>query len=208
MNEPVDLLKMKIERAKEVLPKETLEAIESVPWREVIYNMRERKGYNLVQLEDLELETELVLCGLVPPQNYPGELATRMKLSAPQTEVLVEEMNELVFKKIREELVKIIGKNQSLGIKNTGPESQNKNTETANTDKPGIKIIKEAIVKNEKDKEEQNLIHSILGQKLTSTRAIPTVKTEYSLGNISRGEEPKTNTKSDWVDPYRLNPGE
>ncbi len=199
---------MKIERAREVLPPETLVAIDAVPWREVIYNMRERKGFNLTQLEDLELETELVLCGLVPPEKYPNELATRMGLSLPQVTVLVEEMNDLVFKKIREELVKKISSNKALGLDTKTPIPSNNfvNTEDANQRTVDIKVIKQAIARKEED--ENNLINSILGQKLSGAHISPQTKTEYSLGNISRAEEPKTTAKSSSVDPYRMNPGE
>ena len=208
MDNSTDLLKMKIERARELLPKETLEAVDAIPWREVIYNMRERKGFNLTQLEDLELETELVLCGLVSPDKYPNELATRMGLSLPQVTVLVEEMNELVFKKIREELVKRISNNKALGLDAQSP-TPNKtlmNTENDNQRVVDIKVIKQAIAQKEEDK--SNLINSILGQKLSNTHISPPTKTGYSLGNMSRGEEPKTTPKSSSVDPYRMNPGE
>src|SRR3989339_768683 len=208
MDETIDLLKMKIERAKELLPKETVGAIDAVPWREVIYNMRERKGFNLTQLEDLELETELVLCGLVPPEKYPTELATRMGLSHPQVTVLVEEMNELVFKKIREELVKRISSNKALGLDTKTPTPNNSfvNTEDANQRTVDIKVIKQAIAQKEEDK--NNIINSILGQKLSGAHISPQTKTEYSLGNISRPEESKTTPKSVPADPYRMNPGE
>ena len=97
---PLDILQIKIDRAKEDLPKETLKAINSVDWREVILGMREKKGYSYEQLEDLELETELLLCGLVSPQNYPKELEKRMGISQNQANELVKEMNEKVFAKI------------------------------------------------------------------------------------------------------------
>lgn len=209
MSDPIDLLKMKIERARELLPKETLEAIDAVPWREVIYNMRERKGYNLTQLEDLEIETELVLSGLVAPDNYLNELATRMKLSIPQAEILVEEINELIFKKIREELVKRIGADKILASNNSTP-INNPIPLDIEGDKPNtfdIKVVKKAIAEKEEDK--NNIIQSILGQKLSATHVSPQVKTEYSLGNISKAEEkPVIATQKEHLDPYRMNPGE
>ncbi len=81
MNESPDLLQIKIEQAKARLPKETLEAIESVDWQAIILSLREKKGYNFEQLGDLETETELLLCGLLNPKDYPGELERRMRIS-------------------------------------------------------------------------------------------------------------------------------
>lgn len=106
MDEPIDLLKLKIEQAKAKLPPETLDAISAVDWHTVILGMREKRGYSFEQLGDLETETELLLCGLVSPEEYPKELARRMGISKAQVDELVNEMNDLVFKKIKEELIK------------------------------------------------------------------------------------------------------
>ena len=56
----IDLLQIKIEKAKGELPEETLNAIAAVDWKAVILGMRESKGFNFEQLGDLELETELI----------------------------------------------------------------------------------------------------------------------------------------------------
>ncbi len=106
LKEPIDLLEIKIEKAKRELPLETVNAINAVDWKVSILGLRERKGYTFEQLGDLELETELALCGLVAPEDYPRELENRMGISRAATDELVNEMNNLVFKKIREELIK------------------------------------------------------------------------------------------------------
>ncbi len=106
MQDTIDLLKIKIEKAKRELPLETVNAINAVDWRAAILELRTKRGYTFEQLGDLELETELLLCGLVSPENYPRELENRMKISRAQANELVNEMNDLAFKKIREELVK------------------------------------------------------------------------------------------------------
>ncbi len=103
---PLDMLQIQIDRAREELPQETRKAIDSVDWRAVILSFREKKGYSYEQLEDLELETELLLCGLSNPVDYPKELEKRLKLPRPQVDLLVNEMNELVFKKIKDELIR------------------------------------------------------------------------------------------------------
>lgn len=102
----VDLLQIRIENAKAKLPSETINAIAAIDWKAVILSMREKKGYSFEQLGDLELETELLLCGLTTPEEYPKELETRMKISRAETSELVNEMNKLVFNKIKEELIK------------------------------------------------------------------------------------------------------
>jgi hypothetical protein len=106
MDSQIDLLQIKIEQAKAQLPPETLAAIAAVDWKGAIFSLREKRGYNFEQLGELETETELLLCGLVSPKEYPKELEKRMGLGRGATDELVNEMNELVFKKIREEMIK------------------------------------------------------------------------------------------------------
>src|SRR3989338_4976303 len=106
MDDTIDTLKIKIDAARRNLSEETKVAIEAVPWKIAILGMREKKGYSFEQLGDLEIETELLLCGLLNPQDYPKELEKRMGISRAQADDLVNEMNEVVFRKIREELIK------------------------------------------------------------------------------------------------------
>ena len=106
MTDTVDLLQIKIEKAKRELPLETVNAIDAVDWKTSILGLRAKKGYTFEQLGDLELETELLLCGLVSPEGYPKELEKRMGISKAAADELVNEMNNLIFKKIREELIK------------------------------------------------------------------------------------------------------
>jgi len=114
IDENIDLLQVKIEKAREKLPKETREAISSVNWRGIILEMKDKKGYNLEQLSQLELETELVLCGLVKPLNYQQELEMRMGINKAQSETLINEPNELIFKKTKESLIRISSKKKNV----------------------------------------------------------------------------------------------
>ena len=70
-SDTVNLLKIKIEQAKRKLPFETVNAIDAVDWKAAILELRAKKGYNFEQLGDLETETELLLAGLVSPEDYP-----------------------------------------------------------------------------------------------------------------------------------------
>lgn len=74
MDNIIDLLQIKIEQAKAQLPEDTQNAISAVDWKAVILGMRGKRGYSFEQLGDLEIETELLLCGLLNPENYSKEL--------------------------------------------------------------------------------------------------------------------------------------
>lgn len=211
MDNTVDLLQIKIEQAKAKLPIETLNAIAAVDWQAVILGMREKKGYSFEQLGDLEVETELLLCGLLSPENYSKELEKRMKISKAQANELVNEMNDLVFKRIKEELIKnterkkIFRKSEKSDIqvlKSAGIEIITKPDLTLPELKAGEKTEVPARIAT------QSVAggHPILAQKLSSSFQVPSTKTEHTLNNISKTIPPSSYPPK--ADPYRLSPDE
>ncbi len=155
MEKTIDFLQVKIEKAKMQLPKETLQAINNVKWENVILTMKESKNLNFTQVEDLLLETELVLCGLIKTEDYPKEITNRLRIPKAKTDEIINELNEKVFKKIRQELIRIKELNEKFAnteikkedtITNTATEIQNKEIEKHEEDvltNTGINIIKE-----------------------------------------------------------------
>ena len=125
MDDTIDALQIKIEEARKQLPEETRRAIDAVPWKESLIGLRESKGFTVEQMGNLETETELLLCGLVSPKDYQKELEMQMGLPGAKVYELVNDMNRLVFNKIREEMMKNIEK------QNTVTTEQPKATPTA-----------------------------------------------------------------------------
>jgi hypothetical protein len=207
-NNSMDLLQIKIDEAKAQLPKETANAINAVDYKAVILEMRQSKGYTFEQLGDLETETELLLCGLVSPENYSKELENRMHLPKNQVNELIKEMNEKVFAKIKENL-----------IKGTGGDTEKKN-DTQILNSAGIEIIPDlpAIPSTKMIQVEKPELTTstppVLVQKLSGSLKVPMVKTEHSLENITRasGESSQSNVQKEvpksgyTVDPYRMPP--
>ncbi|HTE49219.1 MAG TPA: hypothetical protein VK675_04915 [Candidatus Paceibacterota bacterium] len=216
MDEIIDLLKIKIEKAKANLSTETVNAIAAVDWKAAILGLRAKFGYTFEQLGDLEVETELLLSGLVSPENYPKELSNRMKISSTAANELVNEMNKLVFSKIREELVKnaerkkIFSRNSNTLAQAIESAASAAPSDVIQTKKEnvtlggaGINIIPEKLElttagkgaeENREDMlkniEEPESIHPILEQKLSSSFQIPMAKTEHSLDNITKNPTP------------------
>jgi hypothetical protein len=118
-NDQINQLKIKIEEAKRKLPTETLNAIATVDWRAEISGLRLKKGFTFEQLGSLELEIELILCGLLNPKDFPGEIEKKMGLGKIEANEVVNEMNDLVFKKIREELIKNVESKKFLDDKDS-----------------------------------------------------------------------------------------
>jgi len=100
-----DALQKKIDEARVKLPSESREAIDNVNWKLLILGL---KKFTPDQLDDLEIETELMLYGITSPEDYPIELEDRMHLTKEDTIALVGEMNRLVFQRIEMELKRIL----------------------------------------------------------------------------------------------------
>ncbi|MEI7709247.1 MAG: hypothetical protein WCI76_00865 [bacterium] len=218
MNDTVDLLQIKIEKAKRDLPLATINAINSVDWKSALLALREKKGYTFEQLGDLELETELLLCGLVSPEDYPKELEKRLRLSGSATNELVNEMNSLVFNRIREEMIKNIEKKRTFQDNNGAGAVESNDTEILKS--AGIEIIPEKLELNTgatiipapkvaiptPPRPEAVNMQTMLAQKIAGSVKIPAAKTEYSLNNISKASTPVAPSVKPKVlnaDPYR-----
>lgn len=102
MDKTIDTLQIEIDKAREGLTKESRAAIDAVSWKLIISGMN--KKFNPAQLDILEMETELLLCGLENTKNYTKELESEMKISRAEVGTLINELDKLVFKKIQEEL--------------------------------------------------------------------------------------------------------
>lgn len=212
MENTVDLLQIKIDKAREELSEESRQAIDAIDWKSVIIGLRVEKGYSFTQIEDLEIETELLLCGLINSDDYPKELEKRMGLSKAQVDELVNEMNEKVFNKIREELVKIIERKKLSGNKEMSKENYPK---TSSVEEQPIEISGTSTDNGKPIESREELLNkienpaktpSILTQKLSGTFKIPTTQTEHTLENITK-ETPSIPTKQNvgtpTIDPYR-----
>ncbi|MDD5720945.1 MAG: hypothetical protein PHT16_00650 [Candidatus Pacebacteria bacterium] len=184
-----DLLQIKIDEAKAQLPEETRNAINAVDYKAVILEMRKTKGYTFEQLGDLETETELLLSGLTSPENYSKELENRMHLSKVEVNELIKEMNDRVFAKIKENLIKSSEGKNDMKILNSA----------------GIEIISTPSSKLGTPQEGNNT-PPILAQKLSGSFQVPVVKTEHSLENITKTIAPtpiNAIPSKPAVDPYR-----
>ncbi len=229
MNDPIDLLQIKIEKAKSALPIETQNAIATVDWKASILELRTKKGYTFEQLGDLEIETELLLCGLLSTRDYPEELEKRMGISKMAANELVVEMNNLVFKKIKEELIKNTDRKKTFQQRENTPSQlsqeestpeEEKTNDTLAFQEAGIQIIRDeklpvpdlpvvpsAQLMQAGKIEPAEKIHSLLAQKLSGSIQTPTVRTEHTLENISKSAIPSTpqptTPKVPKIDPYR-----
>ena len=226
-----DELQIKIEKARMELPEDTRAAIDTVDWRGVIMQIRNKEGYDFIQLSELETETELLLCGLANPENYPRQIEKGMGISHEAAQKLVSEMNEKIFKKIKEELIKI-AENKKLSAEKAEPRPVTVTDKPANEElaRAGIQITgtpvetsggKEGLESREEilGKIERPSLapaggeaHPLLAEKLSKPMQIPSSKTVHSLDNLTKPAVPAppkaapAAPKKYEVDPYRETP--
>ncbi len=209
-----NILRLKIEQAKAAMPEESRLAVSAVDWKPKILAMRQEKGYSFAQLEALETRTEMLLCGLLNTEEYPTELSKSMGIDRVQAGLLIEELNEKIFGRIREELVKIIERKKSIQNK-TAPEEL---PETLETRDEILKEIQKTDQKNATGKEpftrasEMRIeeqpeelgdgTHPILMEKLAGMVEAPKVESDHSLPNVSPASR-EEKAKPPTADPYR-----
>lgn len=175
MENTTDTLQTKITEARNLLSKESREAIDNVNWKLTILGMN--KKYNPDQLENLETETELLLCGILNPEDYPRELENRMNITKEEVNLIVSEMDRLIFKKIQEELEKRINNKEEIPLPPYAKiEEKVETPKEVESPKPAEIII-------------ENVPTNIIEEKLKSATASDHTVSDYST--------PKTH------DPYR-----
>ncbi len=115
-------------------------------------------------------------------------------------------MNDLVFKKIREELIKNTERKKIFAKKST-EEKIDAQVLSAH----GIEIITnpDLTLPELKAEEKKAEIHPILAQKLSGSFKTPIIETQHSLDNITKKSMPNPvniKPKIPGVDPYREMP--
>jgi len=178
----IDALQIKIEKAKAELTDETKAAIESVDWKQEILNLKTKFGFSLEQLSNLELEMELMFCGLTTPDEFQKEIQNRLQMPEGKTVEVINEINEKVFKKIRTSFMKSLG--------NRKEESEDTPIRiTTNNTEPVIENKTEEITK----KEDTSILQTA-GIEITPTN-FPIAKGEAKEGviDISEHEASKEN---------------
>lgn len=209
-----DLLQIKIDEAKANLPEQARKAIDNVDWKLKILEFRESKGYSYTQLTELEIETELLLCGLLSPEEYPRELQKRMNLPENEVRILIEEMNQKVFQRIKQEIIKISEekKRQELNQEkfkeekafNLKTKEEGKPAEAQKEIMPEDLLLKKEIENPVEIK--PNSDNFLASEKLFKSFQIPETKTEHFVEKITQpsSKEPEAqNTMVKRVDPYR-----
>lgn len=91
----------------ETLPPEIKQAIYSIDYPQKLQEIVKNNKLMIDQAGKLEAETTLVMAGLEPMDSYVRNLQTNVGLSSIQASVVAHDVNETIFKGIRDALKKI-----------------------------------------------------------------------------------------------------
>lgn len=94
-----------IKEQMKILPPEVINILADPAFGEKIINIGKKNILNEVQLVILQQETNLVLLGLVHPDEYENELKNRLKIDEMKVNNILSDVNREILGGVREKLV-------------------------------------------------------------------------------------------------------
>jgi hypothetical protein len=101
-----DKLRQQFDEQLTYLPEINQAAMRSFDWATELISIGHGYGLHVDQLEDLQIETMLVMVGLTAPEKYEDELITRLALSPTEANRIIDEVNKRIFTPIHDYIVR------------------------------------------------------------------------------------------------------
>src|SRR3989338_6130993 len=89
------------------LPEDLKDAIFGLEMNEIVERIGREKQLNIEQIGDLANETGMVMLGVTHPNEFIGNLAERLEVDKEKARAIAQEINEQIFKKVRDSIRKI-----------------------------------------------------------------------------------------------------
>jgi len=189
------------------LPEDLKDAIFGLEMNEIVERIGRENQLNIEQIGDLANETGMVMLGVTHPNEFIGNLADRLEVDKEKARAIAGEINEQVFKKVRESLRKIHNMRE-------GGEEENQ----GNPLRQGVALMvehsREDILKEiEKDHNQENLAPEIMRgsanpfeEKMKEGVLIAPVEEKRHIEESAKTAllpEPEKPKKYQGFDPYR-----
>lgn len=94
-----------IKERLQILPPDIKKAINELDWGKTVLPIGKKNGLSVEQMGDLQQQTVFVLVGLLHPNEYFDAIKNALGIDAVKATALVADMNEAVFKTIKQKLV-------------------------------------------------------------------------------------------------------
>lgn len=102
MNEKI---RQQFEEQLVYLPEINQRALRSFDWATELVSIGKTYGLHIDELEDLQIETMLLLVGLTSPDEYEKELIERLAISPIEAEKIIQDVNKHIFSPIHDYIV-------------------------------------------------------------------------------------------------------
>lgn len=89
------------------LPEDLKDAIFGVEMNEIVEKIGRENQLNIEQIGDLANETGMVMLGVTHPNEFIANLADRLEVDKEKARAIAQEINEQIFKPVRDSLRKI-----------------------------------------------------------------------------------------------------
>ena len=96
-----------IDQRYDDLPEDLKDAIFSVDTTSLVNMIGKKHGLAIDKIGDLANETGMVMLGVTHPNEFVANLAERLEADKEKARAIAQEINEQIFKKVRESLRKI-----------------------------------------------------------------------------------------------------
>ena len=96
-----------IDQRYDDLPEDLKDAIFSVDTTSLVNMIGKKHGLAIDKIGDLANETGMVMLGVTHPNEFIANLAERLDVDKEKARAIAQEINEQIFKKVRESLRKI-----------------------------------------------------------------------------------------------------
>ena len=190
------------------LPEDLKDSIFSVDTTSVVNEIGRKYGLAIDKIGDLANETGMVMLGVTHPNEFIGNLADRLEVDKEKARAIAQEINEQIFKKVRESLRKIHNIRE-------GAEEEQK-TEIERHQGPSLMVgqSREDILKEiEKDYSQENPVPDIMKgsanpfeEKMKEGVLIAPVEEKHYIEESAKTAllpEPEKPKKYQDFDPYR-----
>lgn len=215
------------ERPFENLPQKTEDIVKDSNYQTILYKIAQTHKLSVSQMDVLEIVTKDLITGAVRPVDFKPSLMKKLNLPETEATVLVDEITEKIFKKIREKMMdpddlKVL-KSHGIDIIPTTTDKEQMKPLVVNgvvgekrisqVELPAVHQAPMMQVEKIEINAPKPAVHPLLLQKLSRTVQATTVKSQYGVNNVPvktgevspatppPGTKPSTYPKNN--DPYR-----
>jgi len=185
------------------LPEDLKDAIFGLEMNEIVEKIGRENQLNIEQIGDLANETGMVMLGVTHPNDFIGNLTERLEVDKEKARAIAGEINEQIFKKVRESLRKI----HNMRDEEKEQEVSDVRHRMSNVNRADI--LKEI----EKDHSQENLVPEIMRgsanpfeEKMKEGVLIAPVEEKHYIEESAKTAllpEPEKPKKYQGFDPYR-----